>query len=180
MEPYWFKIWLEDNGVRDATSLRRALTAKTVDDFLSIVPEPLPMIRDRAPSDSELSAGKGIDLTGILGCHDKECLKREIDVLFRHLWLYFDKVRLPDQALWRAISFRNEPNLDVLIKALEPFIFVVNYLEDGGASNSVVFETRSPSCREHFRQHASDAGIAQSIVNLEPIEQDIVKNGTIS
>jgi hypothetical protein len=180
LEDYWFKIWLDEKGVRDAGSLRRALSAKTVDDFLSIVPEAHAIIMDHSPEDSELSAGKGIDLTGILGCRDPECLKLEIDTLFRHIWLYFDKVRVPDQALWQAVHFQNRRSMDTLVNGLEPCVFVVKHLEEIGASDLIVFETRTPSCRDHFRKHASEASIGQSIANLGPIEQEIVKNGEIS
>src|SRR5579872_6462454 len=103
---YWFWDWMKSNGVRDKESLKAAIfTTAGVDRLSDRAPEPVIFQRDAPPLDSEITAGKGFDLTGDLGCHHIDCLSKEIEGLFRHAWHYFDRISVPDQACGALLAF---------------------------------------------------------------------------
>ena len=87
MGAYWFAEWLTEQRVHDEASLRGALVKPTgLQSLLRAAPQPVVPVRADPPTGAELSAGKGIDLTGELGCRHIDCLSLEIDSLFRHAW----------------------------------------------------------------------------------------------
>src|SRR5216110_391033 len=97
MKQYWFATWLRAHRVRDESSLRTALNQpRALQRLLESAPAPTIPTRNESPDKIDLTGGKGIDLTGELGCRHIDCLTKEIDSLFRHAWHYFDDIRLPD------------------------------------------------------------------------------------
>lgn len=112
---YWFHQWMNRHSVTDGASLRHALTkSQAVGDLVSSAPDRVLHSRDKAPDGAELVGGKGIDLTGYLGCRHIDCLAKEIDGLFRHAWHYFDVISLPDQAVERLASYDSHGDIDEL------------------------------------------------------------------
>src|SRR5947207_2823087 len=106
MDIYWFRSWTKSHDVTDEASLQRVLGQSSgIDSLLNSAPE----LHTQAPiicrGTTDLTAGKGIDLSGELGCHHIDCLRKEIDGLFRHVWHYFDRIILPDVALTRIFQF---------------------------------------------------------------------------
>src|SRR5450631_2630113 len=104
---YWFWDWMTRHRVRGARSLRKALDQHgAIDSLQRLVPPTVAFKRTDPPETSELTAGKGIDLTGELGCRHIDCLAKEVDNLFRHAWHYFDRISLPDQAMHSVVGFQ--------------------------------------------------------------------------
>ena len=158
MEAYWFRTWLKEHRVKNERSLEKALSrASVLDSLLSSAPEPTFSVRDEPSELVELTGGKGIDLTGELGCHHIDCLQKEVDGLFRHAWHYFDRITLPDQALFRVLEFERHKDVAHLIQRLSPFVLVLQLMERDGVHRLVKFESRTPSCLQHFQEHAREA-----------------------
>jgi len=177
--PYWFLQWARQHAADRPEFLPAALSrAGSLDALLQSAPEP--ELTTRPVSDGVLlTAGKGIDLTGRLGCRAPECLKREIDSLFRHAWHYFDRILLPDQALESLMRFETHRDVSSLVTDLAPFVDVLGHLDALGALPLVEFEVRRPSCRAHYVEHAREAGIEHAVDNTEILTNDIASAGDI-
>jgi hypothetical protein len=181
MGTYWFREWMKTHRVKDGLSLEKALVQSSgLDSLLSSAPEPIISMSNRPAEIVELTGGKGIDLTGELGCHHIDCLQKEINGLFRHTWHYFDRIILPDQAIFHVVEFNHHKDVSHLIQRLTPFVQVIKLLERDGALDLVSFEVRTPSCDQHFRQHAHEAGIDQAFTNTVSLANEIAKSARIS
>jgi hypothetical protein len=181
VEAYWFWGWLKRHRVTDARTLRRALSRPAVvDGLVELAPPTVVFRREDEPSTTELIGGKGIDLTGELGCHAIGCLTKEIDGLFRHAWHYFDRISLPDQALYRVVEFRRHGNIDTLCKGLDSFVLVLHRLNKINGLELIRFDVRKPACIDHFREHAAEAGIDHAFTNTSLLAADLAKTAQIS
>ncbi len=180
MRDYWFAAWLTEQRASDEASLRKAFDKPNgLESLLRAAPAPRVQVRQGAPDRSELSAGKGIDLTGELGCRHVDCLSREIEGLFRHAWHYFDAIRLPDQALYHVTGFNDHGDVDDLIAGLVPFVLVLEKLRQSGGADLIEFEIRTPSCQQHLADHAREANIAHAFANTDSLVNEIANSGTI-
>ena len=181
MKHYWFAVWLREHRVVDETSLRRALgLPRTLDSLLEAAPSPTVHSREEPSDRVELTGGKGIDLTGELGCRHINCLSKEIDALFRHAWHYFDIIRLPDQALYCIVEFRSHRNVESLASSLLPFIQVLRLIEKAGGQELVRFDVRTPSCCHHLEDHARDAEIDHAFANTTSLVREIAASAKIT
>jgi hypothetical protein len=181
MKDYWFTAWLREYRVRDQSTLRKVLNERrALESLLQGAPSPTVHVR-KEPSDYvELTAGKGVDLTGELGCRHIDCLSKEIEGLFRHAWHYFDTIRLPDQALYSVVRFKEQPDVDDLATTLLPFVLVLRQIQKSGGQDLVAFEVRTPSCREHLADHARDANIEHAFANTMPLVKEIARAAAVT
>jgi len=180
-DAYWFTAWLKQHRAKDSASLRRVLhRARNVDALITAAPDPRVSVRDEPSDFLELTGGKGVDLTGELGCHHIDCLAKEIHGLFRHAWHYFDRIILPDQALFAVVEFQGHRDIRRLIDRLSPFVQVLTLIEKTGGGDLVRFETRAPSCRQHFEQHAREAEVDQAFTNTVTLIEEIAHSARMS
>jgi hypothetical protein len=124
-----------------------------------------------------LSAGKGIDLTGTLGCYHYECLRKEADELLGKSWHYFDGVVLPDVA--HSLIEGAHHDQDGLEERLASTADTIFYLRATSAMSLVRFESRLPACRQHWRDHAKEARIDQSIANVKNVITTLAREARI-
>jgi hypothetical protein len=180
MDTYWFTAWLKTHRARDEASLQKALSRpRAIDSLLESSPPPVVPVRNEPPDSIELTGGKGIDLTGELGCHHIDCLAKEVGGLFRHAWHYFDRIVLPDQALFCIMEFKQHKDVKRLIQRLSPFVLVLRLIEKGGGHRLIRFETRTPGCRQHFEEHARNAEIDQAFTNTASLVREVAGSANI-
>jgi hypothetical protein len=181
MHSYWFTKWMDERKVRDEESLRAALSKpRGLDILLEAAPEARFRVRSEAPRDAELTGGKGIDFSGRLGCHNIDCLRKEIDTLYRNIWHYFDRVTVPDEALYSVTTFEREKDVEQLVHRLAPFVQALRYIRKTGGASLIEVEVRAPSCREHLSEHAEEAGIAQALPNVTALARKIASTADTS
>lgn len=181
MSNYWFWEWTRRHRVTDGHALRRALSQpKAVDKLQKLLPTKIVFKRPEPPDISELTAGKGIDSTGKLGCRHINCLSKEVDGLFRHTWHYFDQISLPDQALESVLCFQHNEDIERLCEDLEPFILILEHLNGIGGLDLIRFDGRKPPCPEHFKKHAEEAQINQAFVNTSALVKTLVETAKIT
>lgn len=178
---YWFAQWMHEYSVSDLETLRKALSNKVAfNALLEWTPSFKYQIRKVPPAHAELTGGKGVDLTGDLGCTHYSCIAEEVDRLFRHTWHYFDRITLPDQAINAISDFKKHNDKTRLSKRLCAAVHAVTLIEQVDALGLVHFEIRAPSCRMHFKDHAKEADILQAFQNLNPLVEEILKESKIS
>lgn len=179
---YWFHEWMRKHKLSDEQRLRSFLEKpEGLATLQSAAPPPV-LPETSSMAGTTLTAGKGIDLTGGLGCRDIACLKSEIDGLFRHMWHYFDRVTLPDEALGALVTLEARNDLSLFSRRLVPFAEAVRHLHvlGGDVIDEVVsFEPRRPGCSGHFEQHAQEAGISQAIVNTAALVREIAATADV-
>jgi hypothetical protein len=66
------------------------------------------------PPTLNLVAGSGLRLNDVFSCPNPNCRRRQIDVLFRHAWHYFDAILLPDVAESLLLDPSNDLDSDEL------------------------------------------------------------------
>jgi hypothetical protein len=116
MDTFWLTAWLKTHRAREEASLQKALSRpRAIDSLLESSPPPVVPVQDEPPDSIELTGGKGIDLTGELGCHHIDCLAKEVGGRFRHAWYYFDRIVLPDQAPFCIMEFKQHKDVKRLI-----------------------------------------------------------------
>ncbi|HEY0395815.1 MAG TPA: hypothetical protein VGD01_15050 [Candidatus Elarobacter sp.] len=170
LHDYWFVAWLDENDVRHRGDVARLLSRpEAIDSLLQAAPQPIIASRQRPSERLELLGGKGIDLTGDLTCHNPECVRTEVESLFRHAWHYFDDVIVPDQALTYVKRFEQDANRERLQRSLEWHAEILRYLREIGADDFISFEIRAPSCNEHWEHHARQAHIEHAIANVDSV-----------
>lgn len=181
MTAYWFWDWMRQHRVTDGRSLRRSIARPGVlDSLLQACPPSEPFIRQQPPEDAEITGGKGIDLTGDLGCHHIDCLSKELSGLFQHAWHYFDRIALPDQAFERLLAFKRHKKVDALCERLDPFVLILRKINHLGGLDLLRFDVRSPACAQHFRRHAREAAIDQSFANTHNLARELLKTAKMS
>jgi hypothetical protein len=93
---YWLLNWLESRHIKSVSDAAAILSKPSILRELRLVAEQWSHNATILPSALNLVAGAGLKLNGPLSCSSSVCRRRQVDVLFRHAWHYFDKVLLPD------------------------------------------------------------------------------------
>lgn len=138
-----------------------------------------PQTNDASDLQTTIVGGKGIDLTGTLGCQHFDCIKGELDMLFRHVWHYFDSIIVPDQAAQALWSFERHKRFDILTDSLGRIVQLLAYLDGLGATDLISFKPRRPGCLQHFREHAREAQIEQALSNFNQVLDDLLNSATV-
>jgi hypothetical protein len=181
MNEYWFRTWMTEQGVSDEESLKRVLAGRSgLNSLIKAAPEATFRTTESESSIAELTGGKGIDLTGELGCHHPDCIKNEVETLFRRTWHYFDLITLPDNALAGVLKFKDHKNVAFLAQHLTPIVHSIALIDGAGATDLVRFEPRIPSCDKHAEQHAREAAIPQAFENSSHLAKEISESAEIS
>jgi hypothetical protein len=161
MSEYWAYTWLDSSQIRTIDELKRSLASPdTIDDLKQAAELVVESWRTTSvgPRPLSLIAGAGIDLSGRLDCDASDCRRAQVDRLFRRAWHYFHTIVARDAIAEDLIVHKNCPDEEIRERLLPHFetILIVREL---GADALVEFLPRVPACFEHWRQHASEAGI---------------------
>ena len=133
--------------VRNAQSLSRVLNNQRMRDNLIAMASEARRDQPIGPTgEYSVVAGKGLDLSTHLGCGSLDCVKVEIDTLFRRAWHYFDTIILPDRALQVVVSYMQGGTFHRLNEDLLGPVTVVRELEKLGALEFVRFTARFEAC----------------------------------
>jgi hypothetical protein len=172
---YWLAQWLDENEIHSEWEIDHTLhTQSGVRGLIEAVFKAAQEIQEgRAeyPSSNVLSdpivAGRRLDLSSSASCPAYECMKRQIDTIFKQLWHYFDQVvveGLAPLSLAREIGDTGaEPPPNAMMKIREQARLLL-YLREIGAEQLVIFAPKPHAfCQQHWEQHARDLGLAEII-----------------
>jgi hypothetical protein len=176
MARYWLYEWLDVYGV---DSIDKAV--KVLSDHRSIE-----SLREHATSSSEptsdgisILAGRGVDLSGQLGCNHAACRRKDVEKLFGRTWHYFDRIVVQDAVAHELIDHRDAPLPD-LRKWLLHHFDVILYLRTIGAEDLVEFRPRQIPCEVHWQRHAEEAGLAAIVESVEKVAAAMHGNAEIA
>jgi hypothetical protein len=94
---FWVFDWLAERGIDDSAGVARVLNDRSLYKELRLAVEQNGAVEvDKLAGTAPLVAGAGIDLTGAGACDSSLCIRKQVDVLFKHAWHYFDQIALTD------------------------------------------------------------------------------------
>ena len=178
-ERYWVFDWLDANGIRDSRDIEAAVSRPDLVDSLFTAAKSLPQDKTKRGLDGNyLVAGRGIDLSGRLGCYHYDCLSDQIDKLFRKAWHYFDRIVIDDTltTYFQYASELHPDSTDWLKGQLE----VLLRIRELGAESLLVFKAKGRPCQDHFREHAEDANLHEALAAADELAIEIASEATVS
>jgi hypothetical protein len=155
-ERFWMFDWLDDHNITSTADVAELLPKYRVVDDLRTRAEGWQRKQSVAKRGDVVSlvAGAGIDLTGgdLIICPSPECMRRQVDTLFKRAWHYFDEMVVQDvftPALLDELDgapYGFDVIRDVFLSHLEPLL----YLREIGAEYLVDFQPKILPCKEHW------------------------------
>ncbi|MFG1901532.1 hypothetical protein [Micromonospora carbonacea] len=160
--PFWLYRWMDEFEIKNEQRLEKVLIPgkRAVTRLQEIAAEdPWTSLDPHDSPGSAIVAGRGADLSGDLDCCHAVCQRNQIDALFGRVLLYFDEIVAsgpPAQDYVEITDDRVVANLKEHVKALL-------YLRKTGADKLVSFTQKPPACKEHYLQHAEEAGLVDVV-----------------
>ncbi len=145
---YWVYGWLDSHRVSSVEDLRVALGQPNCLAELTEVAEAWRNGAPAPPQGVNLIAGTGLRLDDMLTCPYLQCRRKQVDVLFRHAWHYFDRILIPD-GVGHVLLHRPKWKTDVLLTIISDWIAIAMYIRELGAAGLVHYYPKSKS-RDHI------------------------------
>src|SRR5262249_50567656 len=156
-DKFWVLEWLDEKGVDTiedvATLLRKP---RTISDLRARAEAASEKQAIRPPENYSVLAGTGIDLTGGHSvCPGINCMRSQVDTLFKRVWHYFDRIVARDAVTPLLLGGAGpQANIaDLLLSDLAPLL----YLREIGADSLIDFVPKH-FCSE-WRKHAEEIGL---------------------
>lgn len=179
---YWLYQWIDARGVRTVDQARAEL----------VVPASVNQMRDLAASGEAvantpqmatdrfgLSAAAGLDLSGRLDCHHINCIKLQVDKLFRRTWHYFDYVVADDVWLHQVSRHWDDNRIGTSSNFLD-HIELLLYLREIGADRLVHFSPKFPVQARNFEDAVARNGLAHIDAMRNDIAHKLALEGTVA
>lgn len=148
----WLHNWLEEFELTSNEDVQAALSDSTKWDRL--IEHASRHEDESAPTFNRRSivAGRSLDLTGFLGCAHRDCLKRQLDTLFSHVWHYFDKIAVvgADAHTFLEMVELTPPQGRIYIAGIAGAIF---HARASGAEDYLVYVEKPPACAVHWEEY---------------------------
>ena len=160
-EKFWLYDWIDTFEVKDRNQATRLLNDPGIVRGLRKRAMDVPFTTDLvAPSDAPtIVAGQAIDLSGQLDCLHWDCLKKQVDNLFSHVWHYFDRIVVVGPSAHgfsRLLEPDPSPNA---IEKLLTYVELLLYIRKIGAEKLLLFRQKRPPCEHHFDDHMREVGL---------------------
>ncbi|WP_416956128.1 hypothetical protein ACNKF0_04535 [Nocardioides sp. T5] len=125
-------------------------------------------------------AGSVLDLSGPpISCPGAECMKLQVDVLFKRVWHYFDQVVIVGPSASRILSdYQRDPNY-AQFRILE-YVDLLSHLKAIGASDLLVFMDKPvPSGAHELHDWLDDLGLQHVTETADAMVERIAHEYTI-
>lgn len=136
---YWLDTWLTSRKITSPAEAAREIAKPSVLRELTSIAEEWAGAPEKAPDGHNLAAGTGLRLNDSLSCDSAKCRKRQIDILFRHAWHYYDSVLIPDASAELLTGEHRVRSKSHLRERLLSQIEVVLHLREMNATGLVHF-----------------------------------------
>lgn len=178
-ERFWLYEWLDNLDIRSYGQAQKLLEDRVALTDLRERAGSVPYTTERLPPGDAptLVAGRAIDLSGHLDCLGWECVQKQVDVLFNHVWHYFDRIVVVGPSAHEiSSSFDNGAGLP---RHLPTYIRLLLYLREIGAEELLLFRQKRPPCQVHLRQHLKEVGIEDVESQAESLIPRLAQEATI-
>jgi len=160
--PYWLYSWLASRKIESRSDAERELAKPGTLRDLTEIAERWTGEAETDMSGYNLAAGTGLRLNDELSCSSSTCRKRQVDILFRHAWHYFNNVLIPDST-WELLT-HEQPRWSKkrVLETLLNQIDVALQIQEMGASDLVRFYRTNQT--PDFSETQAPASIAGNLV----------------
>ena len=169
---FWLYKWIRENQIRSVHDAARLLSSTMeLGKMKDLASEWWLESKRTFDTETSLFAASGLDLFGPLTCPGIKCRKKQIDVLFRHAWHYFDIIQLPDSVGYQLMHSDWKTDRKGFVESLLGGIAVVLYLMGIGATELITFVERHPISEKEAESfmnslgYSSDTGISKDLVD---------------
>lgn len=160
---YYLYEWLDEYGISSVWKAKRLISKNRALDLLrERALQALPSLVSSEPGPNTLVAGRGLDLSGELGCPHPDCRINEAESLFRRAWHYFDRIVLDDHFALCAEDEETWNNRPFVRKLLLDDVKVLLHLRELDAEDLVCFRVKELPCEKHWKMHAEQVGFTDT------------------
>lgn len=175
-DKFWVFDWLEENQITSLAEAAEFLPKyRVLDNLTARAQAAHEKGSGVSRSDHSIVAGTGIDLSGGHSiCPGLECMRAQVDQLFKRVWYYFDEIVVRD-AFTPALLHPNKKSegiIEFLLTHLAPLL----YLREIGAEQLVQF-TPKHFCSD-WEKHAQEVGLSEALARRSCVRNDLRKNAT--
>jgi len=169
----WLHSWIEAEEIHNADQLDRSI--KDQGSWNKLV-ELAETDRDKPPEVEPLrrglTAGRSLDLTQFLACGHVACLTKQVDVLFSHVWHYFDTIAVVGPDTHELFDFLREgkPAAAQRVASMGRVLF---HIRDIGAEELFTFVPKPPACPIHWPEVFDMDSFRLSDSDADQLERDL-------
>jgi hypothetical protein len=178
---FWLYDWIDTLEVKELNHAESLLKDAGLRKDLRKRATEIPFTTEEIqPSDNPtIVAGQAIDLSGQLDCLHWDCLKKQIDNLFSHVWHYFDRIVVVGPSAHeysRLLSPDVEPQV---IERLLNHIRLLLYIREIGAEDLLIFRQKRPPCEMHFEDHLKEVGLDPELMLADDLVAQLASKSEI-
>lgn len=178
---FWLFDWLDTHNARDVTDAQKLLgetrPRKELRERVANVPYETEMLpQSEGPT---IVAGCAIDLSGHLDCYAWECMKKQVDNLFSHVWHYFDQVVVVGPSAFEISKYWSDRTESQVMKRLLNYIRLLFYIRQIGAEDMLIFRQKRPACQIHLQQHLEEVGLQSTLARADNIIEKLSRKAEI-
>lgn len=178
---YWVLDWLRENhitSVEEAAVLLpkyrvlNSLQQRATDYIAEREKKLIPM--------RSIVAGTGVDLRGgRIVCPSATCMRRQVDLLFKHMWHYFDTIVVDDALTPLLVEKWNGSKKEMIGEILQQLTPLL-YLEEINGSAFVEFRPKHRCVVDHWEQHAREVGLGIVVDSKDQLLANLIKRAEFS
>jgi len=160
-DKFWLHDWIDTFEVKELSQAENLLKEAGLRKDLKKRASEVPFtIEEISSSDAPtIVAGRAIDLSGELDCFAWECMKKQVDKLFNHVWHYFDRIVVVGPSAHAFSSSWNPETEPHTIERLLTYIRLLLYVREIGAEDLLIFREKRPPCEAHLEDHLNEVGL---------------------
>lgn len=172
---FWLYGWFDQLGVHDEQSLETALDRGTAyDELIARASDASSEAGEIASSRYATVAGRGLDFSGAVDCSSQSCRQRQIDMLFKRVWHYFDRIILAD-AVGHELRQHHDDGPEHAFDLLRKSAPALLYLREIGAEELIEFRDKPCS----FNDWKEQEGLGYLFNNRSQLVSQIADEATI-
>lgn len=179
---FWLYDWIDTFEVKELNQAESLLKDAGLRKDLQKRAADVPFTTEEIqPSDApSIVAGQAIDLSGQLDCLHWDCLKKQVDKLFSHVWHYFDRIIVVGPSAHEYSTLLG-PNVEPhVIEWLLSHIRLLLYIREIGAEDLLVFRQKRPPCEIHFEDHMKEVGLDPASMLADELVGDLASKAEIA
>lgn len=179
---FWLYDWIDTFEVKDVNQAQSLLEDPGLRKDLRKRAAQVTFSTEEIPANDAptIVAGRAIDLSGELDCFAWECMKKQVDRLFSHVWHYFDRIVIVGPSAHAFSSSWNQDTEPQKIERLLTYIRLLLYIRDIGAEDLLVFRQKRPACEVHLEDHLKEVGMEPTLMLADKLIEPIASKAEIS
>lgn len=172
MKPrYWLDQWLDEKEVSAEWEIDHILnTQHGLQSLIETVRESYEneqqqgyVYPDQSSVTDSIVAGRRLDLSGSLSCSAYDCLRNNIDNVFKNVWHYFDNIvveGITPSAVTEALRSDRHESFHTMLYVIREQARLLLYCRSIGADRYITYAQKTLSlCSHHWSEYARSLGM---------------------